>query len=68
MLRAYALGFSALAVFAIAYALRHHHTLHLAAKLLAGVVGFACVVLGALSTCYAIRASRVRRREEMRQN
>ena len=66
MLRAYALGFAALGLFAVAYALRHHHALYVAAKVLAGVVGFTCVALGALSTSYAIRASRVRRRDGTR--
>jgi hypothetical protein len=50
MLRAYGLGFVALGLFAIAYALRHHHSLYVAANVVAGVVGFTCVALGAVST------------------
>jgi hypothetical protein len=65
-LRGYGLGFTSFGLFAVAYALRHHHALYIAAKVVAGVVGFTGVALGALSYSYAIRARRVRRREGAR--
>jgi hypothetical protein len=62
-LRAFALGFTALAMLAVAHAVRHDKALRITFKAIASFLGIAMVALEVLSYSYAIRFRRVRRRE-----
>lgn len=60
-LRFYAGAFIALALFAVAYAVRHHAILRIATKTLAGVVGAIAVAMGVFGFSCWVRYRRMRR-------